>query len=325
MRGVTQGYANDSNVLIFLLTHLMRGVTGFSQLEEPIFKISTHTPHARCDVRIVSTDWWMDTFLLTHLMRGVTWDSLHIWGKTFLLTHLMRGVTLSISICIPPNCHFYSHTSCEVWQRIAERIPKSRISTHTPHARCDCFWVFACGNQKISTHTPHARCDLVNINYTPKLKKFLLTHLMRGVTHWIGKVGACMVISTHTPHARCDILLTLRSGFGLISTHTPHARCDMTVLKRWLSKLISTHTPHARCDLIMTKCFSHSIISTHTPHARCDGIGRTDRAERQNFYSHTSCEVWLYHSRDFERQFDKFLLTHLMRGVTVFTICTFYN
>ena len=57
------------------------------------------------------------------------------------------------------------------------------ISTHTPHARRDCF---ALGErlvvQGISTHTPHARRDSLHRRRRCRQRQFLLTRLMRGVT-----------------------------------------------------------------------------------------------------------------------------------------------
>ena len=78
--------------------------------------ISTHTPHARCDEKNHRAIHRLYEFLLTHLMRGVTRRiSTMPIGTRFLLTHLMRGVT-SGKIVLRSN---------------------AKISTHTPHARCD--------------------------------------------------------------------------------------------------------------------------------------------------------------------------------------------
>ena len=138
-------------------------------------------------------------------MRGVTCYSTKRHQKIiFLLTHLMRGVTITI----------------------ANRRVYYNISTHTPHARCDLSFFAPCWGSKISTHTPHARCDDFRVMYAGYTFKFLLTHLMRGVT--VHHKIRCLLqpISTHTPHARCDVINFLRCWRNLISTHTPHARCD---------------------------------------------------------------------------------------------------
>ena len=49
MRGVTIMLMADRMEVIFQLTRLMRGVTGFSVLIVVAIVISTHTPHARRD------------------------------------------------------------------------------------------------------------------------------------------------------------------------------------------------------------------------------------------------------------------------------------
>ena len=79
----------------------------------------------------------------------------------------------------------------------------------------------------ISTHTPHARRDERVVDIAARLKRFLLTRLMRGVTVYIYVRECGYQISTHTPHARRDQDLTRECEFSLsISTHTPHARRD---------------------------------------------------------------------------------------------------
>ena len=148
---------NDS---LFLLTHLLRGVTRFCPNQRAYY-ISTHTPLARCDdlqpnkfykfgdfYSHTSCEVWhkfrfhffqINKFLLTHLLRGVTAFEMNVsTASEFLLTHLLRGVTrwdLSYRIS---QLNFYSHTSCEVWQLLflKQRLFEF-ISTHTPLARCD--------------------------------------------------------------------------------------------------------------------------------------------------------------------------------------------
>ena len=56
----------------FLLTHLMRGATEGRLKKTALSIISTHTPHARCDVPIQVERVKTVLFLLTHLMRGAT-------------------------------------------------------------------------------------------------------------------------------------------------------------------------------------------------------------------------------------------------------------
>ena len=123
----------------------------------------------------------------------------------------------------------------------------------------------------ISTHTPLARCDKHRKWSGDSRKKFLLTHLLRGVTVPFDFFSCGFFISTHTPLARCDYNGNLFSDHFQISTHTPLARCDIIAVKIVYHIHISTHTPLARCDSF----FSISVISS------CS-----------HFYSHTSCEVW---------------------------------
>ena len=102
----------------FLLTRLIRGVTGFTFFFWFFFKISTHTPHTRRDIdgaeklsdennfySHASYEAWparpprtrrTPQFLLTRLIRGVTRcipASRIIFS--FLLTRLIRGVTIA--------------------------------------------------------------------------------------------------------------------------------------------------------------------------------------------------------------------------------------
>ena len=56
----------------FLLTHLMRGATEEVPAYNHIVNISTHTPHARCDIVQNAVIGTLTEFLLTHLMRGAT-------------------------------------------------------------------------------------------------------------------------------------------------------------------------------------------------------------------------------------------------------------
>ena len=72
----------------------MRGVT-YNATNNPDKRIiSTHTPHARRDVKLTTTDTTRLAFQLTRLMRGVTFVGVvsRVIQK-FQLTRLMRGVT----------------------------------------------------------------------------------------------------------------------------------------------------------------------------------------------------------------------------------------
>ena len=126
--------------------------------------ISTHTPHARRDIKMNENFEVMSIFQLTRLMRGVTYNK-----------YFPKGDSIN----------FNSHASCEAWLAIPSSSPFSGlfqltrlmrgvtsrttswktpypISTHTPHARRDVVYSVFCYSLMISTHTPHARRDLVS-------------------------------------------------------------------------------------------------------------------------------------------------------------------
>ena len=149
------------NAVKFLLTHLLRGATGFFAVSHRVDHFYSRTSY---EVRLVVIfDILMDCgFLLTHLLRGATvlilesqieiYISTHApltrcdWygfpllrqSATFLLTHLLRGATF-------PWALFYHYSA-------------------------------------ISTHAPLTRCDRVSLPNSSMISGFLLTHLLRGAT-----------------------------------------------------------------------------------------------------------------------------------------------
>ena len=99
----------------FLLTHLMRGATLGANPNLYTKIISTHTPHARCNVIVVF--FTSNNPISTHTPHA-----------------RCNGIVL---MCLVQINNFYSHTSCEV-QQIQQKITLLKnISTHTPHARCN--------------------------------------------------------------------------------------------------------------------------------------------------------------------------------------------
>ena len=60
------------SVPVFQLTRLMRGVTKAYDIKCSVVNISTHTPHARRDLRLLIRGSIALLFQLTRLMRGVT-------------------------------------------------------------------------------------------------------------------------------------------------------------------------------------------------------------------------------------------------------------
>ena len=143
----------------------------------------------------------------------------------------------------------------------------------------------------------HTSCEVWPLlrNIIIFLLSFLLTHLMRGVT--LTHAQITMKNVNFYSHTSCEVwhfLLVLNEvNHWFLLTHLMRGVTTETGLIS-VRCCISTHTPHARCD----RMFSHyrwiSCISTHTPHARCDCKLFAYKISSFNFYSHTSCEVWLY-------------------------------
>ena len=95
MRGATIGATPvDRSKLAFLLTRPMRGATFDAAELIPFFYISTHTPHAGRDLRIVGLN--RASFISTHTPHAGR-DKKLITNRTgnckFLLTRPMRGAT----------------------------------------------------------------------------------------------------------------------------------------------------------------------------------------------------------------------------------------
>ena len=81
----------------FQLTRLMRGVTAKPIERTFCTVISTHTPHARRDIKNGEIPCDYEVFQLTRLMRGVTHRRVcRIKPNEFQLTRLMRGVTVEL-------------------------------------------------------------------------------------------------------------------------------------------------------------------------------------------------------------------------------------
>ena len=140
----------------------MRGVTRLFYYFRAKFRISTHTPHARCDVSYnslfavlshfyshTSCEVWLSSdgagsfsfsFLLTHLMRGVTtFFVLTAKSTVFLLTHLMRGVTTQKRILTINLQFLLTHLMRGV--TIAMRLPDYDGGDFYSHTSCE-VWLF---------------------------------------------------------------------------------------------------------------------------------------------------------------------------------------
>ena len=148
-------------MFVFLLTHLMRGATGWIMCFIMQSFISTHAPHARCDmifsmsspfsfhfysrtscevrpptalIRLSKLDFYSRTSCEVRLNLFPTW----LRAYRFLLTHLMRGATL-----------YYSLLGVFIVQFLLTHLMRGATIAN-PHINSAC---------RISTHAPHARCD----------------------------------------------------------------------------------------------------------------------------------------------------------------------
>ena len=152
------------------------------------------------------------------------------------------------------------------------------------------------GSSRISTHMPLARHDMVS-----------------------GILIRAQKISTHMPLARHDILYIETKKTFWISTHMPLARHDCIENDVEEDNIISTHMPLARHDTPPLKSIVKTVISTHMPLARHDSYDIHYQLREADFYSHASCEAWPAPWWK-QRNWELFLLTCLLRGMTVNTM-----
>ena len=87
MRSVTFVFSDCILALVFLLTHLMRSVTASSRSIQSVGLISTHTPHAECDIKQEEYDSYSEQFLLTHPMWSVTFIGNLVRIPKYISTH----------------------------------------------------------------------------------------------------------------------------------------------------------------------------------------------------------------------------------------------
>ena len=92
MRGATFPSRLHSSLFLFLLTHLMRGATFSRFIFIVLMSISTHAPHARCNLQ----------YGIMITVRG------HFYSRT---SCEVQRLSLSFSNV---TSNFYSRTSCEV-------------------------------------------------------------------------------------------------------------------------------------------------------------------------------------------------------------------
>ena len=193
--------------------------------------------------------------------------------------------------------YFYSYVSYKVWLDANYWHYYKDISTHMSHARRDfpvAIHFSACEN-----FYSHASCEAwrETVLHFQIARPFLLTRLMRGVT-------VTMVVKASS----LEFLLT-RLMRGV----------TFRTVARSMSWTISTHTPHARRD---RKGENDKAASGHFySHASCEAWPALEilMETEINFYSHASCEAWQQIRRN-TICIVRFLLTRLMRGVTVYIL-----
>ena len=145
----------------FQLTHPTRSATSSSSDFIIKSEISTHAPHAECDIYIFWSKVY--SFISTHAPHAECDNSLKLFPavcRKFQLTHPTRSATSSSS----------------------DFIIKSEISTHAPHAECDIYIFWSKVYSFISTHAPHAECDNSLKLFPAVCRKFQLTHPTRSAT-----------------------------------------------------------------------------------------------------------------------------------------------
>ena len=150
MRGVTISARNCIFDCLFQLTRLMRGVTSTAAVSSYRQTISTHTPHARRDVRSQACK--AHPRISTHTPHARRDNS-----------PALRSQILGISTHTPHARRDLRHFGCSFF---------AKISTHTPHARRDLMLLLYLPLQAISTHTPHARRDLKQLSGLQSLFNF---------------------------------------------------------------------------------------------------------------------------------------------------------
>ena len=153
-------------------------------------RISTHAPHAECDLHPAPPQ---------DIHR-------HFNSRT------PRGVRLTLSLGLPSSDTFQlTHPTRSATNHT--RFPHSPydISTHAPHAECDNdVNVFILRRLNISTHAPHAECDGAFRLNPSRIFHHFNSRTPRGV-RLKALVNASTEdnISTHAPHAECDTEKTM--------------------------------------------------------------------------------------------------------------------
>ena len=257
--------------------------------------ISTHTPHAGCDLTTIILYHRYPKFQLTHPMRGATTNAPSVTSvKSFQLTHPMRGATQGIPLILPLD----------------------QISTHTPHAGCDSVWCrhYSQGAD-FNSHTP---CGVRRVFvYLVSTLLYFNSHTPCGVRHNVREaVHGAVHFNSHTPcgvrrgrgnirhqrnhfnsHTPCGVRHgTISVVCGIITFQLTHPMRGATAARRrygYRKEFQLTHpmrgATRSRRAVLAHFLFQlthpmrgatvrpalvslYRSISTHTPHAGCDAV-----------------------------------------------------
>ena len=148
-----------------------------------------------------------------------------------------------------------------------------------------------------------------------RIRLFLLTCLLRGMTMMLRMRNSLTSVSTHMPLARHDFFhtfLNLREGLFLLTCllrgmtcpyHSAYLRKYAFLLTCLLRGMTKSETEHAALFVFLLTCLLRGmtesldiiintrLVSTHMPLARHDYSQNTLSDWTCRFYSHASCEA----------------------------------
>ena len=211
----------------------------------------------------------------------------------FLLTCLLRGMTSFSQYKTSVTIRFYSHASCEAWQRTRRSCTgRFRFYSHASceawrftcsyflwynsfysHASCEAWRTWVCNSWGRNSFYSHASCEAWRLfQFAIKFIVIVSTHMPLARHDWTGSLPL---------HDYCMFLLTC-----LLRGMTAAAILSMTSLEFLLTCLlrgmtyqpiatrnhnhVSTHMPLARHDWYRQSYGCFRRVSTHMPLARHD-------------------------------------------------------
>ena len=216
---------------------------------------------------------------------------------------------------------FYSHASCEAW--LSYPVYYDLEQSFYSHASCEAwlppfltsYIIFV-----VSTHMPLARHDVISCLLWPGTK-FLLTCLLRGMTHLFAICCAKSFVSTHMPLARHDkrrwkkmAVKTLFLLTCLLRGMTRNLGEPGTIPQFLLTCLLRGMTIYSRYVALnlsfLLTCLLRGMTFIFPGNLHffkflltCLLRGMTRMiplwmTHNQSFYSHASCEAWPFNKDD---------------------------